>query len=116
LNRLFCFPLKCNTKKFEQPAEVEEIVKFPAGTFEYEASAILKANRDNPLNMLLFVPPGGEEVTKEYISMQSGDMLLIFESFKHQKENEKFLHIHFWNQYFELFITHFFYRSTLFYD
>jgi hypothetical protein len=44
----------------------QEVVKFPAPVFEYEASAILRLNADNPLNLLLFTPPGGKEVSDEY--------------------------------------------------
>jgi hypothetical protein len=58
-------------KRMKKPWEsrsVERIVKFPAASFECEASAILKANCDNPLNMLLFSPPGGESATNEYIN------------------------------------------------
>jgi hypothetical protein len=53
-------------KKPWEGRSIEGIVKFPAATFEYEASAILKANRDDPLNVLLLFPPGGESPTTEY--------------------------------------------------
>jgi hypothetical protein len=46
---------------------VEETKEEEEG-FEYEASAILRSNRDNPLNMLLLSPPGGLEGVDEYIN------------------------------------------------
>jgi hypothetical protein len=37
-------------------------------TFEYEASKLLKANMESPLNMILFDPPGGATSTEEYFT------------------------------------------------
>jgi hypothetical protein len=45
----------------------ETSVRRSIETFECEASKLLKANMQSPLNLILFDPPGGATSTEEYV-------------------------------------------------